>query len=418
MCIFKLISFDIEFLFTFSAQRVEKGIENRGLNVHGDETCVRFLQIKTKQMTGRTSSQSSDSSRAGTSKSALLNDATKTGHILSHDDVQDKWSQSTVSFDFDKMNADDFPNFLSDDFSIHKNDEALLADFTALLEDGDDGIMLNATTAGTNAAGVNGKETESNKIDANVSTALSLNSSGGEILVTTETQRTTEQLSQSIGSIMSDHDYLTRENILEIMNNDEENFFSQGFPKPMKHEIDSMEVNLSGNVPATLMSQTQSQPQPESVDSAAVAAKNNANDASSPTVPATVTDDIIKSIADEVAPLLDKLSTAGPTVKEKLSRMLSELETQIIKLKEKLAVDGVDGDAPSGVGEITNSEPTNDGDKPFEPTPSECDSDAIFSCDRSEPLEYYGIAKGQSATTTDESSGTSLRHEHELRIKF
>lgn len=371
-------------------------------------------------MTGRTSSQSSDSSRAGTSKNALLSDATKTGHILSQDDVHDKWSQSTVSFDFDKMNADDF--LLNDDFSIHKNDEALLADFTALLEDGDDAIMHNATTAGTNVTGGDsGKEKESNKIDANLSTstAPSLNSSGGEILVTTATQRTSEQLSQSIGSIMSDHDYLTRENILEIMNNDEENFFSQGFPKPVKLEMDSMEVNLSGNVPPTLMSQSQSQPQPESVGSAAIAAENIANDASSPTVPATVADDIIKSIlADEVAPLLVKLTTTGPKAKENLAKTLCELETKMVKLKRTLVVEGVPGDAPSGVGEITNSETPIDGDKPSEPTPSECDSDAIFSCDRSEPLEYYGIAKGQSATTTDESSGTSLRYENGLRAKL
>lgn len=354
-------------------------------------------------MTGRTSSQCSDSSKAGTSTNALLRDASKTcNSTTTGDDGHDKWSQSTVSFDFDKMHTDDFPNFLNDDFSIHKNDEALLADFTALLEDGDDPMMTTANHT------IREKEKETNKNDANMptSTSHSLNSSVGEILVTTDTKQSSEQHSQSIGSIMSDHDYLSREDILEIMNNDEENFFSQGFPKPMKLENDSMDVNVSGNVPPTLLSQ-----QPiETIDGAAVATVNSTIDANSPTVPANVTDDIAKSIlADEVTPLLVKLTTTEPIEKENLIETIGKLMEKMMKLKKTLASASGSSDESNDNGETTTNDRTNECEKPGEPNMSECESDAVFSCDRSEPLEYYGIPKGQSASTTDESGNYNFQ---------
>lgn len=346
-------------------------------------------------MTGRVSSQSSDSSKAGTSKNALLSDTLKTGNISRSEDVHDKWSQSTVSFDFDKMHADDFPIFLNDEFSIHKNDEALLADFTALLEDGDDAMMTTAATV-TKVPANQEKEKELNKIDANMSTSTShsLNSSGGEILVTTDTRLSTEQHSQSIGSIMSDHDYLSREDILEIMHNDEEIFFSQGYPKPMKVENDSMDVNLSGNVPILM-----SQPHIESTDAMTENIENKTN---------SLPKDVAKSI---LAPLLVKLTSTEPGKKANLLETLSELEEKITKLKESLASESGSGDTSSGIGATTTSDDTNKSEKHAEPTISECDSDAIFSCDRSEPLEYYGDAKVLSTTTTDESGSYQFAYD-------
>lgn len=357
-------------------------------------------------MTGRTSSQSSDSSKAGTSRDALLRNATKASSTSTGDDVHDKWSQSTVSFDFDKMHTDDFPNFLNDDFSIHKNDEALLADFTALLEDGDDPMMATANHGTT----VKDKEKETNKNDANMSTSTlhSLNSSGAEILVTTDTRQSSEQLSQSIGSIMSDHDYLSREDILGIMNNDEENFFSQGFPKPIKLENDSMDVNLSGNVPPTLLSQ----PPIESIDGAAIATVNSAIETNAAAVPANVTNDVAKSIlADEVTPLLVKLTATEPTERENLIETIGKLEEKMIKLKKTLASASGSSDESNDNGETTTSDRTNGCEKPGEANMSGSESDAVFSCDRSEPLEYYGIPKGQSASTTDESGKNISIHQ-------
>lgn len=349
-------------------------------------------------MTGRISSHSSDSSKAGTSKNTLVDDATKTTNISTGVDVHDKWSQSTVSFDFDKMHADDFPNFLNDDFSIHKNDEALLADFTALLEDGDD-VIMTAGTANVSGDKEKEKEKELIKADANMSTSTShsLNSSGGEILVTTDTRQYSEQLSQSIGSIMSDHDYLSREDILDIMNNDEENFFSQGNSKSIKLEHDSMDVNLSENIPPTLISQ----PPIDSVDSAAIPTENIAIEANLPTTPASDANDSAKSIlANEVTPLLVKLTTATPT---ELIEALDELELKVAKLKKSLVCGSNSGETSSGIAGTTNGDGTIEPDRPAAPTMSECDSDAIFSCDRSEPLEYYGLTKEGNATTTDES---------------
>lgn len=354
-------------------------------------------------MTGRTSSQSSDSTKAGTSKNVLVNDTSKTASISTSVDVHDKWSQSTVSFDFDKMQSDDFPNFMNDDFSIHKNDEALLADFTALLEDGDDAITTNATA---NVSGDKEKEKELNKTEANVSstTSHSLDSSFGEILVTTDTRQATEQHSQSIASIMSDHDYLSREDTLEIMKNDEENFFSQGYPKPMKLENDSMDVNLSGNISPTLMSQ----PPIESVDSVAIANENSVNDANPSTAPPNVVNDHAKSIlTEELTPLLVKLTTAKPTERGNFIGVLNQLEEKMSELKKSLDYGSGSGDASSGVIETTSGDGTVEHEKPAVAVISECDSDAIFSCDRSEPLEYYGITKRQCSTTTDES-GTFL----------
>lgn len=351
-------------------------------------------------MTERAPSHSSGGSRAGTSKNALLSS--------SSDDAADKWTQATVSFDFDKMHADDFPNFLNDEFSIHKNDEALLADFTALLEDGDDAIMTSAnSTINVSDDKSKEKEKETNKNDANVSTStsVSLNSSVGEILVTTDTRQSqSEQHSQSIGSIMSDHDYLSRADILEIT--DEENFFSQGFPKPMKVENDSMDVNLSGTVPPTLMSQ----PLAESPDSAAVATANSANEANLPTMAANVADDIAKSIfGDEVMPLLVKLTATKPAETENLMGTMNELEAKMSKWKDSVSRASGSSDVPSSTGKTTTSDQSNEGEKPDEATVSECDSDPVFMSDRSEPLEYHGTAKAHSGTTTDESGKIYIR---------
>lgn len=353
-------------------------------------------------MTGRISSQNSGGGKAGTSKNALLNDSTKSGNIT--DDEHDKWSQSTVSFDFDKMHADDFPNFLNDEFSIHKNDEALLADFTALLEDGDDAGMT------TNPTASNIPEKELNKSVANMSasTSRSANSSTGEVLVATVTRNASEQSSQNIGSIMSDHDYLSRADILEIMHHDEENFFAQGYVKPIEIKHDSMEVNLSDFVPPTLASQSSI----ESADTAAATNENGViNETSAPMTSANVPDDATKTIlTSEITPILVKLTTTEPTEKEKLIETISELEEKMAKLKKSLTGGTVEASTDDKE-TVAVDAGDNSGEPPAEPpTMSECsDSDAIFSCGRSEPFEYYGMPKEPSTPTTDDS-GTLSTH--------
>lgn len=349
-------------------------------------------------MTGRTTSLTGDSSKAGTSKNTLAVDAPKS-NILNSTEEHDKWSRSTVPFDFDKINADDFPNFLNDEFSIHKNDEALLADFTALLEDGDD-VLMNTSTAVD-------KERDANKTGASTMTATALNDSGHEILVATETRPSNEQHSQSIGSIMSDHDYLSREDILDIMNNDEENFFSQGNVKSSRLANESMEVNISQNIPPI----TASLPPEESAGNTVIRDENALSEQNTPTIPPIIANEVVRSIlADEVTPLLVKLTAAQQPEEKKLIEVIGELETMMSKLKKTMVSESSSHQTSNGVATLTSNDSPVLQDASAPPTASECESDPMFSCDRSEPLEYYGLPKGGSAATTDDSGMLTTLH--------
>lgn len=144
-------------------------------------------------------------------------------------------NRNSPSFDFDNMRT----NYFNAEYSVHRNDEELLADFTALLQDGEDDVFDQVNTEELRI--------ENKKIDKVIPVPIKMEqeirrlSNGSNRSVTD-----VEQLSQTIGSIMSDHDYLSRENILEIMKNDEECFFQQGNVRSKAYtESDSMVVNAS-----------------------------------------------------------------------------------------------------------------------------------------------------------------------------
>lgn len=148
-----------------------------------------------------------------------------------------KWNQNAASLAFANMRTNNFNHFLNEEYSVHRNDDELLADFTALLQDGDDDAFNQIDTQELRAA-IGNSESAIVKMEPQDRRL----SSGSNRSAGTEA----EQLLQTIGSIMSDHDYLSRENTLQIMKNDEECFFQQGNVRSKAStEVDSLTVNVS-----------------------------------------------------------------------------------------------------------------------------------------------------------------------------
>lgn len=157
--------------------------------------------------------------------------------LTTNDDEQNNWSESTEPYNFDEMKIE---------FDLLPN-TSLLTDYPSLLEDGEDDVLLAVNTSLeqniTNecAALVKQRKIERNGVmgiegmdgvSTSNATAKLENKNDADEMSTTNNGNDSflshhsgeERLSQSlcIGSIMSDHDYLSRENTLEIVGYDED----------------------------------------------------------------------------------------------------------------------------------------------------------------------------------------------------
>lgn len=329
---------------------------------------------------------------------------------LNNDDDNSKWSNCIAPLNFEHMKTDNFSNFLNDEFSIHKNDEALLADFTALLEDGDDNLLTGVDTTESNTKLLNTKKVlpESHtKITMSIhekeSTATTVaktvekttetnnskecngiitsNTSQDITLVSTNTIPISTRFLQSsrcIGSIMSDHDYLSREDILQIIGHDETRFLQPS----------TFIVSSNGNV---LIEENNPLDSSTTTSSSITPVK--------PATPEAVAIDTEISIPKGLNSLFKRL-TENKTSASNLLGLIDELQLKAKLFKDDLlkSVDTID---PSKENVAHEKDTVSLGEKGM----AESDTDAIFSCDHSEPMEYYGHVKDQSTSEDTEVKG-------------
>lgn len=264
-------------------------------------------------------------------------------------------SKRRTSYDTDNMENDDFDRFLSDDYSVHKNDEAMLADFTALLNDNDDQTMAtvdrNLKQNAKELSKTDSQETSQNK-------RKSRNS------IEDENELSTEELSQRIGSIMSDHDYLSRENTMTIIRNDEECFFQQGRTqhKSNKTENDSMEVMY---FESSQRIDPFDEPKNDDGDEQVATGKESENASSNPNTNSTQANKL-NSFFNKFAN--DKTST------EDLKNLLFDIVQKTRLLREM--IDKKDGESSVNRCQRLSSQQS-------------VESNPTFSSGHSEPMEYH-----------------------------
>lgn len=329
------------------------------------------------------------------------------------DDENSKWSNSTASLDFNSIKNENFQSFLNDDYSIHKNDEALLADFTALLDDGEDTVLMNVD-ANIPPMRIDGEImsnsiTQSNCISSALSTTAMRHEStdsqrigtGGtdnqdELLVVAAPDSPSQQMPQSqsllcIGSIMSDHDYLSRENTLEIIGMDESQFFSQqektklANTTTINNNTQKADASTLERVKATSTCLKESEELINGTEAAASSSKIDTN--------------VNAAYRAEFDTIFSRLANDS-LHKQTVISLLDNFEERVKTLKMNLS-------GANSMNDAAPKPPSTSSHEIPEENVINIDRDVEFSPNHSEPLEYYGNIKEQM--TSDQSDSGQYR---------
>lgn len=246
-------------------------------------------------------------------------------------------SNHTEPFDLEQFKS----SALTERYSVHQNDAALLADFSRILADDSDAETGESPTKNKSPDKVSSRRIDKNDKTANVLDVSDKASQSNRsrtplndyILSWADSVRSSQPLSM-VASIFSDHDYLSQENTVGIFTGNEERT-----------------LNESGSKDAN---------------------KQNG----------------LASDAPEDVPI-DEINDLN-SVMQKLVKCKNKTEyiSLLNEIKEKTKIMKVHlGESPNG-----------------EERQESC-SDNVFSRDHSEPLEYYGNAKLLSEPTETDDSG-------------
>lgn len=337
-----------------------------------------------------------------------------------------KWSNTTTCLNYSNIKSESY-NFLNDDdrpnaadtetenifefdFRMHNND-AILSDFASLLNDGEDDMLA------ANAAEVENNDMRMSKLK---------NAAGGSLAgVSTATKTDRVQCSQSsqqIGSIMSDHDYLSREDTLSIL-------ASQEYREPMEDEPMDEEppTEPMSQTPSSILNSSPSEIIPETEENTVKTEPMDDPILQAEPIISTTLPGIIKKLSDKHITSVDLINLADE-LKKRANEFVAMLNAEegdssaqvsdsgnpvaraAIQVENNL-VDSSSQTNESSSREIrgkskeaeTPEGGIRDDRKTLETLASQ--ESYTFSRDHSEPLEYYGDLFGSEAILSQPTEG-------------
>lgn len=345
------------------------------------------------------------------------------------DENSSKWSNSTTCLDYNNIKSESY-DFLNDndrptaadtdgdnifefDFRMHNND-AILSDFASLLNDGEDDMLA-----------ANAAQVENN--DSRMPKMISADGSSFEDASTAvKTERVQcSQSSQQIGSIMSDHDYLSREDTLSIL-------ASQEYREPIEDEPMDEEPPTEPptepilQVPSASLNRSPAETLPETEENTEKTEDGDSelqvghiNSATLPAIIKKLSDkhitptDLVK-LADELKQRANKLlaminaeetdsSTQASDGGSSIARATLQVEKNLVDSSSQTNDDSTrEAGGKNKDAEKAKGGPRDDG-KSMETLASQ--ESYTFSRDHSEPLEYYGDLFGSEAILSQPTDG-------------